>query len=32
MVKFVIKNEEQINKTKVCDIILSNDDICKAFL
>jgi hypothetical protein len=32
MVKFIIKNEESVNRTKVCSIVLSDDNLCLTFL
>lgn len=32
MIKFIIKNEEQVNKNKICDIIFTDDKTCQTFL
>ena len=32
MAKFIIQNEQQVNRSKVCDVIMSDDHICRAFL
>jgi hypothetical protein len=32
LAKFIIKNEESVNRNKICEIVLSDDRLCRVFI
>ena len=32
MIRFIIKNEQQVNKNKLTEIVMADDQICRIFL